>query len=133
MYCSFGYGRSGHGYGSSIVASIVASSGVPFSMVGTGFHSFTFPPVVVWKRGSGPALGLTADSPQSYRAIARADHSSACIALEATPAGALLLNKSIESKDQTNFIRVATGINHAALRSQNNCDFFEHHLCIFFM
>ena len=92
MYCSFGYGRSGHGYGGSIVASIVASSGVPFSMVGTGFHSFTFPPVVVWKRGSGPALGLTADRPQSDRAIARADHSSACIALEATPAGALLLN-----------------------------------------
>ena len=84
-----------HGYGCSIVASIVASSGVPFSMVGTGFHSFTFPPVVVWKRGSGPALGLTADRPQSDRAIARADHSSACIALEATPAGALLLNKLV--------------------------------------
>ena len=49
---------------------------------------------LVRKRGSGPALGLTADRPQSDRAIARADHSSACIALEATPAGALLLNRA---------------------------------------
>ena len=72
-------------------------------MVGTGFHSFTFPPVVVWKRGSGPALGLTADRPQSDRAIARADHSSACIALEATPAGALLLNKLVAKLAVTSF------------------------------